>query len=67
MKASIIIESGVAWLVDEDDRKLLYFYSADQIDDLRASCAFAVQELDEMEKEASAVAQVASEGCEGER
>ena len=46
MKACIIIENEVAWLVDEDDNRLLYFRNADEVADLGYSCSFAVQEME---------------------
>ena len=46
MRFRIIIENGVAWLVDEDNIRLVYFNNVGEVDDLRASCEFAVQDME---------------------
>ena len=46
MKACIIIENEVAWLVDEDDKKIMYL-TEKELADLYYSCSFALQEIDQ--------------------
>ena len=43
MKACIIIENEVCWLVNEDGKKLMYLTN-EELADLYYSCSFAMQE-----------------------
>ena len=45
MRFEAIIESGVCWIVNDDDKKLFYL-EPEEVSELKASLSFVEQELD---------------------